>query len=236
MKKILKLALTDFKIIFRDPSLRPFLVLPLVLFVLIIWGVPYLVSQYSFLEPYLPLFLVVAVIENTQAFCFISSMVLIDEKETDVAKVYGVVPLSRLEYLLSRFFIPYFFTVFLNVLLFFLQPFFDISIGANIAISFLAALVVPVYVLTINALVQNRLEGMVYIKALNMLVLVPIAAFFVPESFKHFFGFLPTHWIFQSIENATKGVSTSLYVILGFVFFSLLLWFVSKVFVRKHFV
>lgn len=236
MKKILKLALTDFKIIFRDPSLKPFLVLPLILFALIIWGVPYLVNKYSFLEPYLALFLVVAVIENTQAFCFISSMVLIDEKETNVSKVYGVVPLSRLEFLLSRFFIPYFFTVLLNVFLFYLQPFFDIGFGANILISLLAALVVPVYVLTINAIVQNRLEGMVYVKALNMVVLVPIAAFFVPESFKHFFGIFPTHWIFQSIENATKGDSTSLFVTIGFAFFGILLWFVSKVFARKHFV
>lgn len=78
MKKILKLALVDFKLIFRDPSLRTFLFFPIVLLGLIILALPALVMKYDFLTPYLPVFLVVAVIENTQMFCFISSMVLID--------------------------------------------------------------------------------------------------------------------------------------------------------------
>lgn len=236
MHKITKLALTDFKIIFRDPSLKSFLVLPVLLFALILWLVPYLVSEYDFLIPYLPLFLVIAVIENTQMFCFISSMVLIDEKESEVAKVYGIVPLTKFEYLVSRFLIPYFFTVLLNVILFIVQPFFTISLGDNLLISLLAALVVPVYVMGINAIVQNRMQGMVYIKAFNMLVLLPVAAFFVPEKIKHFFGILPTHWIFQSIEMLTQDSSIGFMVGIGFLFFAALLWYTAGLFIRRHFV
>ena len=236
MHKITKLALTDFKIIFRDPSLKSFLVLPVLLFALILWLVPYLVSEYDFLVPYLPLFLVIAVIENTQMFCFISSMVLIDEKESEVAKVYGIVPLTKLEYLVSRFLIPYFFTVLLNVILFIVQPFFTISLGDNLLISLLAALVVPVYVMGINVIVQNRMQGMVYIKAFNMLVLLPVAAFFVPENIKHFFGILPTHWIFQSIEMLAQDDSIWFMAGIGFLFFAALLWYTSGLFIKRHFV
>ncbi|MCG8330102.1 MAG: hypothetical protein MI974_20560 [Chitinophagales bacterium] len=235
MNKIIKLALTDIKIIFRDSSLRVFLVLPLVLFALIIWAVPNLVSKYDFLEPYLSLFLIVAVIENTQVFSFISSMVLIDEKETEVAKAYGIVPLSKLEYLLSRFLFPYLFTVSLNVILFLVQPFYDISLGANLGISFLTALVVPVYVLGINSIVQNRMQGMVYIKAFNMLVLIPVAAFFTPDKLKHLFGFFPTHWIFQSIDYLTQGKTIGMLLAIGFLVLGGLLWWLSSVFLRKHF-
>jgi fluoroquinolone transport system permease protein len=84
MKEIIKLAIIDFKLIFRDSSLRTFLFFPIILISLIIWALPVLVTKHNFLIPYLPIFLVVAVIENTQMFCFISSMVLIDEKESDV--------------------------------------------------------------------------------------------------------------------------------------------------------
>lgn len=236
MHKITKLALTDFKIIFRDPSLKSFLVLPVLLFALILWLVPYLVSEYDFLVPYLPLFLVIAVIENTQMFCFISSMVLIDEKESEVAKVYGIVPLTKFEYLVSRFLIPYFFTVLLNVILFLVQPFFSISLGDNLLISLLAALVVPVYVMGINAMVQNRMQGMVYIKAFNMLVLLPVAAFFVPENIKHFFGILPTHWIFQSIEMLAQDAPIWFMAGMGFLFFAALLWYTAGLFIRRHFI
>ncbi len=235
MKKIIKLSLIDFKLIFRDPSLRTFLFFPLILISLIIWALPALVMKHDFLVPYLPIFLVVAVIENTQMFCFISSMVLIDEKESDVAKVYGVVPFTKWQFIISRFLIPYFFTVLLNIVLLKIQPFYTISLSSNLAISLLTGLIVPIYVLAINAIVKNRMQGMVYIKAFNMFVLIPIAAFFVPEKFKHFFGFFPTHWIFQSIENITKGLSIALVSVIGYLFLGLLLWFVSKRFIKKHF-
>lgn len=235
MKKIIKLALIDFKLIFRDPSLRTFLFFPVILISLIIWALPALVAKYDFLVPYLPVFLVVAVIENTQMFCFISSMVLIDEKESDVAKVYGVVPFTKWQFIVSRFLIPYFFTVILNLILFNIQPFYTISWSNNLTISLLTALIVPIYVLAINAIVKNRMQGMVYVKAFNMLVLIPIAAFFVPEKFKHFFGFFPTHWIFQSVDNVTKGLSIATVSIIGFLFLGLLLLFVSKQFIKTHF-
>ena len=236
MKKILKLAFTDFKLIFRDSSLKSFLVLPVILFVLIIWAVPSLLEKYTFLVPYLSLFLVVAVIENTQMFCFINTMVLIDEKESEVAKVYGVVPLSKLEYIVSRFLIPYLFTVALNLILLFVQTICELSVISILLISFLAALVVPVYALAVNSVVQNRMQGMVYVKAFNMLVLMPIAAFFVPEKFVHLFGVFPTHWVFQSIDKATQNLSITLFAAIGFIFFLTLLWLVFLIFIRKHFV
>ncbi len=159
MKKILKLAITDFKLIFRDPSLRTFLFFPVILIVLIIWVLPSLVEKYDFLIPFLPVFIIVAAIENTQMFCFISSMVLIDEKESDVAKVYGILPFTKHQYIVSRFLIPYLFTVALNIILFFAQPFYTISLGNNLAISFLTALIVPLYVLSINAIVKIGCRG-----------------------------------------------------------------------------
>ena len=236
MNKILKLSFTDFKLIFRDSSLKVFLALPIILFALVVFAVPYLADKYDFLVPYLPLILAFAVIENTQTFCFISSMVLIDEKEADVAKIYGVVPLSKTEYIVSRFLIPYLFTFTLNVILFIVQPFFDIGFGDNVLISMLAALVVPVYVLSINSIVRNRMQGMIYIKAFNMLVLLPIFAFFVPEKLKHLFGIFPTHWIFQSVENATQGLPIGFMLTIGFIIFTGMFIYVSRIFIKNHFV
>jgi fluoroquinolone transport system permease protein len=236
MNQILKLALLDFKLVFRDPSLRAFLVFPIVLFALVVWGLPNLIEKYDFLQEYLPVFMAVALIENTQLFTFISSMVLIDEKETNVAKVYGILPLTKTQYVVSRLLIPYLITLFLNLILFAVQPFYSVGLLEILLISVLTALVVPVYILGMNAIVKNRMEGMVYIKAFNMLVVLPIAAFFVPTQFKHFFGILPTHWIFQSIANLANGLPIHLMVLIGFIFLGALLWFISKQFIRTHFV
>lgn len=236
MKKILKLALTDFKLIFRDTSLRAFLVLPVILFALIVWFLPPLVERYEFLRPYLSLFIIVGVIENTQMFSFISSMVLIEEKETKVAQNYGVAPLSKWEYLLSRFLIPYLFTALLNIILLWVQPFFTIGWTNNLVISLVTALVVPLYVLGINSIVQNRLQGMVWIKAFNMIVLIPIAAFFTPGPFKHLFGLFPTHWIFQAVDRVSKGLPVGWLILTGGLFLGVSIWWVARIFIRKHFV
>ncbi len=235
MRLIIHLALTDFKIIFRDKFFRIFLLLPVILFALIVWALPSLINEYEFLIPFLPLFIAIGVIENTQMFCFICTMVLIDEKETNVSKVYGVVPITKTQFILSRMLLPFLFTVLLNILLFIIQPFYDISLSDVLLISFLAAMVVPAYVFAINSFAKNRMQGMVYIKAFNMLVILPIAAFFVPENITYAFSILPTHWIFLSVEYSTKNISIFAPFLIGFMFLLGLIAFFTKKFLKIHF-
>ena len=74
MKKIITLAVTDFKLIYRDPSLRAFLFFPIILFVLVLYFLPNWIVEYGFLKPYVSVMLMLAVIENTQMFSFINDM------------------------------------------------------------------------------------------------------------------------------------------------------------------
>ena len=66
------IAINDLKLIFSDATLRAFLVLPFLLFVMAIWLVPMLLTKYDFLNAYINLFLIVLIIENTQGFCIIT--------------------------------------------------------------------------------------------------------------------------------------------------------------------
>jgi fluoroquinolone transport system permease protein len=235
MKRILTLARIDFKLIFRDSSLRSFLVLPIILFALMIWGVPALVEKHPSLTAYLPIILAGFVIENTQLFCFISSMIWIDEKEMGVAKAYGIVPLSKIQFILSRLLFPFLITVLLNVLLLEVQDFYEISILHIWLIAILTGLIVPIYALTINAIVDNRMQGMVYIKALNMLIILPITAFFIPAPFQHIFALLPSHWVFQAVNQTLLQTMNTWSFIIGFGLMWILIILSSKFFWRKHF-
>ncbi|PHN02302.1 hypothetical protein [Flavilitoribacter nigricans] len=235
MSRLLQLSVTDFKLIFREPSLRAFFILPFILFVVFLWFFPMLVDRYDFLQPYVPLILMVGVIENTQLFSFISSMVLIDEKESNVAVNYGIVPIGPNAFVFSRLILPYLITVALNLIFLAWQPFYDFPFGQELLLSVVVSLVVPVYVLALNALVDNRMKGMIYIKAFNMIVLVPLAAFFVPAAYRHLFGLLPTHWIFQGIQEMTEGQSGAMYLTIGLVYLALLLVVATKKFLAYHF-
>ena len=173
------IAINDLKLIFSDATLRAFLVLPFLLFVMAIWLVPMLLTKYDFLNAYINLFLIVLIVENTQGFCIINSLLFIEEKETQVAKVYGILPVSKVRLIFARMFIPYVLTVLFNLALLCFQSLVNLSIIYSLIISLLAALIVPIYVLLLSSFAKNRLEGMVYIKLFNLLVLLPIAAFFI---------------------------------------------------------
>ena len=82
----------DFKVVYREPSLRIFLVLPF----LIIWGVysllPYLCQTYEVICPYISYILMATMVQSSTMFGFIYCMVFIDEKDTwiyqDVAQLF----------------------------------------------------------------------------------------------------------------------------------------------------
>ncbi len=236
MKKTINLAFTDFKLIFRDASLRAFTIFPVILLIVFVYLLPLLTSRYFVLTPYLVIILSMGVLSNTQMFNFISSMVLIDEKETEVAKIYGIIPLSKLQYLFSRFLLPYLITVITTFILLKVQPFFSISVINILLISLLNSMIVPLYVMTMAIMVNNRMQGMVYIKAFNLIILIPVIAFFVPENYIHIFGLFPSHWVFQSISYTVQERSIGWLVILGFLYYGFLLWVVSRHFFKKHFV
>jgi len=235
MNQLLHIAFNDVRLIFRDATLRVFFILPLLLFGLIIGLLPSLVEQYEVLKSYVSLFVILAIFENTQAFSIVMTMVLIEEKETNVAKVYGVLPVPKSSLTLSRFLIPYGFTVILNIVFLFLQPFYTLSFLAILGIAALSALMVPIYALTINAIVKNKIEGLMYLKVLNVLVLVPFAAFFVPAVYLPFFSIFPTHWFFQGLHQLFSGGLYLFSLIISLFFFLLVFSISFRYFLKNHF-
>ncbi|MCG8322710.1 MAG: hypothetical protein MI921_24630 [Cytophagales bacterium] len=235
MKQLIKISMADFKLIFRDPSLRVFLLLPALIFVVINVFLPYLIDKYEAVNEYVPYVLIVATIENTQMFGFIYSMVLIEEKETEVARVYGVLPVSKIWFVLFRLMIPFLITVSLTWAILLLQPFYDLSVFLTLLFSILSGLIVPVYCLGISTLSANKMSGMVWIKIFNILVVLPVIAFFVPDSFSHLFGMLPTHWAFQGLNNVIEGEAFFFNAFIAFIYFLILTTFTVRKFASVHF-
>ncbi|MDN5214035.1 hypothetical protein QQ020_18305 [Fulvivirgaceae bacterium BMA12] len=236
MKQLLKVSTADFKLIFRDPSLRIFLFLPALIFLVINIFLPYLISKFEGVNEYVSYVLIVATIENTQMFGFIYSMVLIEEKETEVARVYGVLPVSKMWFVLFRLIIPCLITALLTWAILLIQPFYSLAIMPSLVFSILSGLIVPVYVLGITVLSRNKMQGMIWIKIFNIAVVLPIVAFFVPDSFTHVFGILPSHWAFQGLSDIIDGGSFFVNAIIGFAYFLILLTVAVRKFSKIHFV
>ncbi len=236
MKQLILLSISDFKIIFRDPSLRVFLFLPIAIFLVINYFLPYLVEKFPVVNDYVVYVIIVATIEVVQMFGFIYSMVLIDEKETEVAKVYGILPVSKFWFIIFRFLIPSFITTILTWLILMVQSFYLLSPWSVLAFSILTGFMVPVYVIGIVNLCKNRIEGMVWIKVFNVLVIIPAVAFFIPGPLQNLFGIFPTHWAFQGMYNIIESNPFQWHLLLGFLYFAVLISIFTMKFSIKHFV
>jgi fluoroquinolone transport system permease protein len=101
--------------------------------------------------------------------------------------------------------------------------------------SVVASFLVPSYAIGVSLFSANRLEGLVWIKVFNIIVVLPAVAFFVPGVFSNLFGILPTHWFFQSLYGIfTQGeyiMNLAIAGIYSLILIVLTIW----IFSRKHF-
>jgi fluoroquinolone transport system permease protein len=225
----------DFKLIFRDGTLRIFLFMPGLILLVVFLLIPSLEQQYEGVTPFVPLILMAATVQTSTMFGFIYCMVLIHEKDMHIAKVYGILPVSKLGFLASRLAIPFLIAVAITFVILLFQPFFPIGLLPNVLLSLLSGLLTPLLAIVVSILSKNKMEGLSWFKVMNLLVAIPLAAYFIPAYF-HFFGILPTHWIFYSLDCMVKEQSYVMPLGVGYLFFATLLLFVGKRFVNTHFV
>jgi len=124
MEKLINVAVNDFRLVFRDPSLRFFLIFPILNLLVVRYGVPFAVQNFEVLNNYVAVILMAMTTQGSLIFGFIYSMVLIDEKDTHVAKVYGVLPVSKFWFVNFRLVAPFLLSTLATFLVLVVEPFF----------------------------------------------------------------------------------------------------------------
>ncbi len=235
MEKLINTSLNDFKLVFRDKSLRLFFIFPILNLLVIRYGVPYLAEHFEGAKDYIHVIVMAITMQGALIFGFIYSMVLIDEKDTQVAKVYGILPISKFWFVIFRLIAPFLFSAIATFLLLLVEPFYGISLGMNFIYSALTGLVAPMMALFVAMMAKNKIEGMTWQKLFNMPVSLPLLAFFVPASFSFVFGILPTHWAYQGFNGLINGESYAFYLFVGFAYSFLLITLMAQKFSKVHF-
>lgn len=235
MKKLVKVAVNDFRLVFRDNSLKVFLFLPLMNLVVIRYFFPYLAGIYQGLQDYFNIILLLASTQGATAFGFIYSMVLVDEKDTNVAKVYGILPISKVWFVIFRLIPPFLLASLATFLLMLVEPFFGLPMVFNLIYSMLAGLLAPLMILFIATVAKNKIEAMTWQKLFNLPIFLPILAFYVPASFSFVFAIFPTFWAYQGFDSLSKGENFWLYILIGFFHSLLLIIYLIRRFTKIHF-
>jgi fluoroquinolone transport system permease protein len=235
MKKLARVAVNDFRLVFRDNSLKIFIALPLLNLVIIRYAVPYIAGIYTVMQDYINVILMLATMQGSIAFGFIYSMVLVDEKDTNVAKVYGILPVSKFWFIVFRLIPPFFLATLATVLLLLVEPFYGLPVISNLVYSTLAGLVAPLMILFTAIIAKNKIEAVTWQKLFNLPLFLPVLAFFVPASFSLVFAISPTFWAYQGFNFLINGGSFAVYILIGFAHSILLIVLMVKRFTRSHF-
>lgn len=233
---IFQTASSDFKLIFRDASLRIFFFMPLLIVAVVGWFCPYLVKTYPATEDYMIYVVLLSCTQAATMYGFIYSMVFLDERDTEVAKVYSILPISKNKLLLGRLLLPYVLSALSTFVVLLVQPFYtNYSWGMWLVYALLFAFLAPIMALAVASLANNKMEGMTWYKGLNLLVTLPVAAFFVP-GYSYFFGVLPTFWPFWSLYHFLSVEGYGLFLVIAFGIELLLVGGLVALFKKKHFV
>lgn len=235
MKKLIKVAVNDFRLVFRDNSLRIFIALPLLTVVVTRYAVPYIVEIYGVLQDYIPIILMLATTQGSTAFGFIYSMVFVDEKDTNVAKVYGILPVSKVWFVVFRLIPPFVLAALTTFLLLLVEPFYGFPVIQSLVYSMLVGLLVPLMILFVAIPAKNKIEAMTWQKLFNLPIILPITAFYIPVYFSFLFMIFPTFWAYRGLDSLINTGNFWLYMLIGFTYSILLIAVMIKSFTRSHF-
>jgi fluoroquinolone transport system permease protein len=220
METLIKVAINDFRLIFRDNSLKIFLVLPLLTLVVIRYALPYIAEIYEVLQDYIFVIMVLATTQGPTAFGFIYSMVFVDEKDTSVAKVYGILPISKFWFVVFRLIPPFILATLSTFCLLLVEPFYGLPVIPILVYSIVGGLAAPLMTLFVAILSKNKIEAMTWQKLFNLPLLLPVFAFFVPVSFSFLFALFPAFWAYKGFGSLISGGNFGVYLTVGF-FYSL---------------
>ncbi len=236
MKKLLTLSFNDFRLIMREQILIVLLLLiPLLNFLVLKYGVPALALRFPIIIEYYALILGFVGIQTATVMGYVFGSVALDEKDEDMLTAIRVTPLPSYMYLAYRILFPFLLTLMMIfVILQFAAPI-DLFWWQTFLIAFLFALPVPIIILLTALIATNKIEGLTVFKGINGILLLPIAAFFIQPGWGNLFGIIPTHWSYQFTNAIGTGKPFALYLLLAlglhlFFIFVLVLLFKRKIF------
>ena len=177
------------------------------------------------LTPYYGLFDIFFASLTPVMFCFIASMVVLEENDEHIDFYLFITGLGKKGYFVSRMVLPALLAFLITVILLPVVKLTALSGVEIILLSLAGSLQGIVIALLIVAISSNKLEGMAVTKLASLMIFGAVAPFFVPSPIDLCVFFLPSFWMGKA---AAEGKP----VVMLLSFFAAVIWiFILK---RKY--
>lgn len=239
MKKILALTMGDLKNIRRDPMLLSFLFIPLILLIVLRFGVPlatgFVQEQFQFdLVPHYVFIVSFIVLVNPLILGMLVGFMILDERDEDILTYFAVTPLSKSGYLLFRIVSPVVVSFGFAFLMVGLSGLMDPAYWRLTPFVLLAALEAPILALFLATFASNKVEGLALGKGSGIIFIAPFIGYLVKAKWQIFAGIFPPYWISKGFVSVySQGAGYWWYLIGGLVSHGLVLWLFSRGFNQR---
>jgi len=210
----------DVRAILRDRLLLWFLVLPIVVAVLLGWGVPllsgWLQARFAFdLIAYYPLIAGSYILVAPSMVGFVAGFLLLDERDDHVLDAWRVTPVSLNDLFLYRVGTPVVLGTVMTLGGYSLMQLAPISIGPLLVAAILGAGAAPTLALALAGFADNKVSGLAIAKLVSAASNLALVAWFIPMPWQLLAGVLPTYWPMKVVWQASGGASWEPYAAAG---------------------
>jgi fluoroquinolone transport system permease protein len=208
------LGAIDARSVARDALLRWMALLTPLLGLLLRYGVPpiqeAIAARFGFdLSVYYPLLMSFLPIAVAAMVGTVIGFLLLDQRDDQTMFALLVTPLSMGAYLGYRLVVLMGACVVFAGIALLLADLVDVSALQVLVTSVTAAPLAPIYALFIGSVVSNKVQGFALLKALGIVVVPCIAAYFVVQPWQSLFGIVPHYWSLKTYWLFDEGAVAS---------------------------
>ena len=198
-----KFIIYEIKKWLRDPMLSFMIALPVILALVVRFGVPYAEEQYNFsLAPYYHVIVAAVMLMNASVTGGIIGFSILDDRDDKIFLGVDVSPVSIGKFMGFRFALSFVLTYISCILVMQIANFGEIPLYAVLLVPITISLFSSVSAMFINLFSSNKVEGFAMMKAGGMIIVFPIVSLFLTDYKEFFFGFEPNFWAVKALSAA----------------------------------
>lgn len=225
----------DIKQIVRDPVMAIMLVAPLLTIVLfkllVIFLAPFIQLKTGFdVVPYYAYIFASVLLINTGLLGIITGFLMLDDRDGNIVQLMSVTPLGKGGYLLNRLVIASVSSLLYTFAGYFMLDLVEMPFYTLLVMAFLLAIYSAILGLLLFLGADDKVKGLTYAKALNMMVLFAFADLFALGWFTYIAWFFPPYWIAAIIKSPDSLPEISMAIVVH------LVWLLALVYkyLKKH--
>ncbi len=214
----------DIKSVRRDPLLRWMIFYPILIALLIRWGVPaltlWLEQRFLFdLVQYYDLLMSFVLLTVPMMFGVVIGFLLLDQRDDDTLTALQVTPLTLNGYLIYRLAFPILLSIIMNMFIFLISGLVTIRLISLLVAALAAAPLAPIFALSFASFANNKVQGFALMKASGIVIYPPLITYFLSSRWEYVFGIFPTYWpvkLFWALIGNNTGVWIYFFIGLAF--------------------